>query len=47
MLWKGEDIATAWKEHPAYEYHIFEKLNPKLSDHAKIIKDYWLDNETC
>ncbi len=47
MLWKGEDVATAWKEHPSHEYHLFEKRNAKLNEHVQIIKDYWLDNETC
>lgn len=44
MLWKGKDIATAWKEHPSHEYHIFHKLNVKDASDQQTIKDYWLES---
>lgn len=42
MLWKGQDIAQPWKEHPSQEYHIFTKLDPSNEGDRKIVKDYWL-----
>lgn len=42
MIWKGTEMAEAWKEHPAHEYHIFIKLDPKEKLTLEVVKEYWL-----
>jgi len=49
-MWRGTDIAPQMKEHDAYEYHTFKKLDTNNENDRKIVEDYWINanpGDTC
>jgi len=49
-MWRGTDIAPQMKEHEAFEYHTFKRLDEKNENDKKLVEDYWLhvaQGETC
>lgn len=40
-LWRGTEIPDEWKEHNAYDYFKFTKLDHTNEEHRRLIEEYW------
>jgi elongation factor 1-gamma len=49
-MWRGTDIAPQMKEHDAFDYHTFKRLDSSNENDRRIVEDYWLHvnaGDTC
>jgi len=42
-MWRGTDIAPQMKEHDAYEYHVFKKIDTNSETDRKLVEEYWIN----
>lgn len=42
-LWRGTEVPQEMKDHPSFELHKFNRLDPAIEADRKLYEEYWLN----